>query len=71
MEKVDKMYGEAENKLKQITEQIDSKKAKEYTERIKLLEQEQMIMLQVYFNFIEITTIILNLHILVNKLGIL
>ena len=49
MEKVDKMYSEAENKLKQITEQVDSKKAKEYTERIKLLEQEQIIMSQVYF----------------------
>jgi hypothetical protein len=52
MEYVQKMQREIEEKLKQVTEQVDNKKAKEFTDRIKLLEQEQIVMSQVRLNCI-------------------
>ena len=47
MADVNTMKLEIEEKLKEVSQQVDNKKADEYTKRINLLEREQIIMTQV------------------------
>lgn len=47
MAEVNAMKLEVEEKLKEVNQQVDNKRADEYTKRIDMLEREQIIMTQV------------------------
>jgi len=49
MSNVHKMQQELDEKLKEVTKKVNNKKADEYNQKIKLLEQEQLILTQAFY----------------------